>query len=135
MAPIAVALTLPAVPASIPCAREAVRALADEAGADVQAVLLAVSEAATNAVLHAYLGRPAGPLHLRGVVRDGALVITVADEGRGMRPRPDSPGLGLGLPLLASSVDHLEVESPPAGGVIVQMHFPVPAAVRQPQAA
>ena len=30
------------------------------------------------------------------------LVVTVTDDGRGMQPRADSPGLGLGLPTIAS---------------------------------
>jgi serine/threonine-protein kinase RsbW/stage II sporulation protein AB (anti-sigma F factor) len=40
---------------------------------------------------------------------DGALTVIVSDEGRGILPRPDSPGLGLGLPLIATLASSLEL--------------------------
>ncbi len=87
--------------------------------------MLAVSEAVTNAVLHAYRDRPAGEVHVE-VHRDAAEVrITVADEGAGMRPRPDSPGLGLGLPLIARLSTSLEVATGDAGGTRLCMTFPL----------
>jgi serine/threonine-protein kinase RsbW/stage II sporulation protein AB (anti-sigma F factor) len=33
----------------------------------------------------------------------------VTDRGRGIVPRPDSPGLGLGLPLIATLAESLEL--------------------------
>jgi serine/threonine-protein kinase RsbW/stage II sporulation protein AB (anti-sigma F factor) len=33
----------------------------------------------------------------------------VRDEGKGIVPRPDSPGLGLGLPLIATLTESLEL--------------------------
>jgi serine/threonine-protein kinase RsbW/stage II sporulation protein AB (anti-sigma F factor) len=35
--------------------------------------------------------------------------VIVSDEGRGILPRPDSPGLGLGLPLIATLASSLEL--------------------------
>src|ERR1044071_7534557 len=62
-------------------------------------VRLAVSEAATNAVLHAYRDRDPGQIRVDArVLDDGRLRIVVEDDGFGPLPRPDSPGLGLGLP-------------------------------------
>jgi serine/threonine-protein kinase RsbW/stage II sporulation protein AB (anti-sigma F factor) len=80
-------------------------------------VSIAISEAATNAVLHAYEGAAApGDVVLTADVSDPALVrVVIADDGAGMRPRPDTTGLGLGLPLLAELADHLAI-APGAGG-------------------
>lgn len=40
-----------------------------------------------------------------------------------MRPRIDSPGAGLGLPLITHVADELEVATPPDGGTRVRMRF------------
>jgi serine/threonine-protein kinase RsbW len=37
--------------------------------------------------------------------------VTVADSGGGLVPRADSPGLGVGLPLIAQLADRLDVRS------------------------
>jgi serine/threonine-protein kinase RsbW/stage II sporulation protein AB (anti-sigma F factor) len=46
---------------------------------------------------------------LRATVHDGVLRVIIADEGRGILPRADSPGLGLGLPLIATLAESLEL--------------------------
>ena len=51
------------------------------------------------------------------------LVIHVTDHGAGMRPRPDSPGLGLGLPLISQMTHRFEVHEPPGGGTALCMRF------------
>jgi serine/threonine-protein kinase RsbW/stage II sporulation protein AB (anti-sigma F factor) len=95
--------------------------------ADLGAVQLAVSEAATNAVVHAYREGEPGELTVEARRVDRSLEVTVADDGVGMRPRPDSPGLGLGLPLIAQLAETFEVTSPAAGGVRLCMRFPLAA--------
>ncbi len=84
--------------AEIGPARRAVAAYAREyAVGDPDAVALAVSEAVTNVVLHAYVDEPA-PGEVEVVARgldDGGLVVTVSDDGRGMMPHPEGPGAGL----------------------------------------
>jgi hypothetical protein len=35
--------------------------------------------------------------------------VVVRDEGMGIGPRPDSPGLGLGLPLIASLTESVQL--------------------------
>jgi serine/threonine-protein kinase RsbW/stage II sporulation protein AB (anti-sigma F factor) len=90
----------------------------------LQALRLAVSEAATNVVLHAYADAPApGPVHVSVEIDEPHLRIVVSDDGGGMKPRPDSPGLGLGLPLIAQLAESFEVESPPGGGTELCMRF------------
>jgi anti-sigma regulatory factor (Ser/Thr protein kinase) len=103
-----------------------VRAYAEEHGArDPDAVALALSEAATNAVLHAYVDAPApGEVMVTAQrLSDDGIVLAVCDSGRGMQPRADSPGLGLGLALVAANASKLEVEQSPAGGTRVRMTF------------
>ena len=64
-------------------------------------IALAVSEACTNVVMHAYVSAAApGSLTVEASQRNGELVVAVRDEGQGMLPRPDSPGLGLGLSII-----------------------------------
>ncbi len=49
--------------------------------------------------------------------------VTVADDGRGMVPRLDSPGLGLGLALIANATHSLDVHGSDDGGAEVRMGF------------
>jgi anti-sigma regulatory factor (Ser/Thr protein kinase) len=78
---------------------------------DVAAVELALSEAVTNAVVHAYRDRVGEGANDRFEVRvrlepEGVWVV-VADDGMGMSARDDSPGLGLGLRLIRTLADQL----------------------------
>jgi serine/threonine-protein kinase RsbW/stage II sporulation protein AB (anti-sigma F factor) len=88
-------------------------------------VMLVVSEALTNAALHAYVGMASGPVALVASVSSGSLRVTVTDEGRGMVPRTDSPGLGvgLGLGLMARLTDAFEINSPGGRGTEVCVSF------------
>jgi hypothetical protein len=53
----------------------------------------------------------------------GELVIDIVDDGEGMHPRADSPGLGLGLSLMATVSDRLEIlQGEP--GTKVRLAFP-----------
>jgi serine/threonine-protein kinase RsbW/stage II sporulation protein AB (anti-sigma F factor) len=56
-------------------------------------------------------------------LRDGAITVTVSDEGRGILPRPDSPGLGLGLPLIATLASSLELGTNDREETEVRMTF------------
>jgi anti-sigma regulatory factor (Ser/Thr protein kinase) len=40
-----------------------------------------------------------------------------------MQPRPDSPGLGLGLPLISSLTRRFDVEQRPEGGARLTLWF------------
>ena len=117
----------PAVAESVAHARRAVVEHVRRLGATpaaLAAVELAVSEATTNVVQHAYDARhDPGPLTVAAETSEGCLLVTVADKGRGMRPRPDSPGLGLGLPLISQMTQSFEVHQPPEGGTVLAMRF------------
>jgi serine/threonine-protein kinase RsbW len=116
-----------AVARSVGEARRRVAAFAAEVGADgdLQArVALAVSEAASNVVMHAYRGRTSRPLHIMADFEDGALEVVVADEGEGLRPRR-SPGLGAGLGIIAETCDEVIVREREGAGVELWMRFDV----------
>ena len=91
-------------------------------------VALAVSEACTSAVVHAYRadGRGDPDPSFRVVAgHDGTIVrVTISDHGSGMVPRPDSAGLGLGLRVIDAVTDAVEVGSSEDGrGTAVAMRF------------
>jgi len=118
-------LTLPARAENVAVVRHAfgglgeALAVPDHALADVK---LAVTEACTNVVVHAY-GENEGPMAVSAELRDGRLTVVVADEGRGILPRPDSPGLGLGLPLIATLAESLELGTGEGDETEVRMTF------------
>lgn len=118
----------PAQPDQVRLARREVVAYAREHGAvDPEAIALAVSEVVTNVVIHAYIdtAQP-GSIEVRAERHAGnGLEILVHDEGRGPLPRDDSPGLGVGLPLVARLSQRFRVEARPGGGTAVSMVFPV----------
>jgi anti-sigma regulatory factor (Ser/Thr protein kinase) len=105
-------------------ARQAAVAAARACGVDEHAVALCVTEAVTNAVVHAYRGAPsAGGVVVELVSHDGdGLEICVSDHGRGLAPRADSPGAGLGMPLIAAMADRIEIDTG-AQGTRVSMRF------------
>ena len=78
---------------------------------------LAISEAATNAVVHAFRCREQpGTINVALDVRAGEIVeLIVRDDGMGMSRRSDSPGLGLGLALIAAMADQVEHRVPSGG--------------------
>jgi serine phosphatase RsbU (regulator of sigma subunit)/anti-sigma regulatory factor (Ser/Thr protein kinase)/anti-anti-sigma regulatory factor len=82
--------------------------------ADRFALELAVTEAVTNVIEHAYpAGRP-GPLTVTGeVLRAGGVSVRVTDEGRWRAPDPESTTGGRGLLLMTQVVDEAEVIHPP----------------------
>jgi serine/threonine-protein kinase RsbW len=115
-------LELRATPESVGVARRALAHYCAEQGAaraTTDRVLLSVSEAVTNALVHAYrhVDEPASErIELEARCADGGLVVVVRDFGCGMAPRLDSPGLGLGLPLIAASTSSVQIDTPPEGG-------------------
>ena len=126
MTPQALVRRLRAQPDQVRVIREEVKNYAIENGAaDPNAVALAVSEAVTNAVVHAYADAPEpGEIEVVAQMVPGdGLEVFVCDDGRGMLPRHDSPGVGLGLPLVATLAESFEVQARSGGGTQVRMAF------------
>ena len=106
-------ISLPARAENVAVVRHACGGLGDALGlpdpllADIK---LAVTEACTNVVVHAYPDE-AGDMEVAVNVDDHHVEIVVADYGEGIVPRAESPGLGLGLPLIATLASSLELSS------------------------
>jgi anti-sigma regulatory factor (Ser/Thr protein kinase) len=119
-------LRLPAEVTSATVARRALTELTGTAHLDVDdvAVALCVSEAVTNAVVHGYREQPGrdDAIELRAWEQDGGLCVVVRDFGRGLSARQDSPGLGLGMPLMTAMADRFAF-APDAPGTRVEMWF------------
>ena len=118
----------PATPSSVGPARGAVAAYANELGIRgrlLDDIKLAVSEACTNVVLHAYVGAEPGAFTVTAHRQWRDLVVSVRDHGAGTRPRADSPGMGLGLPLMATLSRGLVITTPADGGTKVVMRFAI----------
>jgi serine/threonine-protein kinase RsbW/stage II sporulation protein AB (anti-sigma F factor) len=88
-------------------------------------IRLAVTEATTNAIMHAFRGQAPGTVTVSVIMRGAEWVeIRVSDNGSGMAPRDDSPGIGLGLPLIRHLADQFEHRRPPNGnGTELWMRF------------
>jgi serine/threonine-protein kinase RsbW len=105
-------IALPARAENIAIVRHAFGALEDAYALDAQTladIRLAVTEACTNVVVHAYPDGGEGPMEVLATLLGDELTVVVRDEGKGIGPRPDSPGLGLGLPLIASLTESVQL--------------------------
>ena len=118
------------MPAAVPLLRGAIADFLSGAGIGeplLTSAKLAVSEAVTNAVVHAYVDAPRpGVVRITASIEGDSLLVEVCDEGSGMMPRLDSPGLGVGLPVIADMTDGLDIGNPPGGGTRLRMSFLVP---------
>ena len=95
-----------------------VRALPDELLADLK---LALTEAASNSVRHAYAGDHAGVVEISYKLLPDRLVIEVTDEGEGFDPAEErgapeelSEG-GLGIAIIRAIADTVEIGKQPGG--------------------
>jgi serine/threonine-protein kinase RsbW len=119
---------------SVPLARESLAAFAAAAGAtgdELDDIRLAVSEAVTNVVVHAYRGRR-GYINLTAALAGDEMWVLVTDHGSGLHARSDSRGLGFGLALIAQLSDEFAIVQPAAGGTEVRMRFAVRPAHVEP---
>ena len=118
-------LTLPARPENVAVVRHVLGALAealDLPRALIEDMRLAVTEACTNVVRHAY-SEGDGTIDVVVRPKGSELEVIVEDSGRGLGPSPDTSGPGLGLPLIAAIADEVELQPVPGGGSRVAMSF------------
>jgi PAS domain S-box-containing protein len=126
-----IARTFAAEPGAVAAARREVTSFAAAYGARAEVLrdlALAVSEACTNVVVHAYRDRTPlhpGPMHVAARHVDGEIEVTITDEGLGVRPRGDSPGVGLGLQIIARTAADFAVRDVAGGGAELVLRFPL----------
>ncbi len=133
-------LRFPALSRNESISRSAAAAFAaqcDPAAADIAAVKIAVSEAVTNAVVHAYRDKPAeekGIVEMTMRLYEGALLkIIIKDKGRGisdidraMKPEfttapENEERSGLGFTVMQSFMDSVKVRSTEGKGTSVTL--------------
>ncbi|HEY8644871.1 MAG TPA: ATP-binding protein [Gaiellaceae bacterium] len=125
----AIRLTIPAKPEYITLGRLALTGIArlrpeplhQEVLGDLK---LALTEACTNSVRHAYAGGE-GTVEILYELHDDKLVVEVVDEGEGFDP-PTDPGIaltdeelsegGLGIAIIEALADEFEIRERPQGG-------------------
>jgi anti-sigma regulatory factor (Ser/Thr protein kinase) len=123
-------LALPARATNIAVVRHAFGALGEAFALDEEIlsnIRLAVTEACTNVVVHAYPDEHEGLLEVAATLQADKLEVVVRDEGPGIGPRPGSPGLGLGLPLIASLTESVQLGRDQDERTEVRMTFPLSA--------
>jgi serine/threonine-protein kinase RsbW/stage II sporulation protein AB (anti-sigma F factor) len=117
----------PAGATSVGAIRDGLAAFAREAGApgpQVESVRLAASEAASNAVVHAYEPGTTGDVDVSAEWDEGVLTVVVEDAGRGLHSDPGRTGLGAGLTIIARVADHVELSPGRRGcGLRLSMRF------------
>ena len=76
--------------------------------------------------MHAYRDDECpGRIEMEAELDGDYLCVRVRDHGHGLKPRLDSPGLGLGLPLIIQLSARSAITSPKRGGTEITMHFNV----------
>ncbi len=111
-------LALPADPAALAQLRQRIGRFLDASGADETArfeITLAVSEAAMNAIEHAY-GPSAAEFHVSATIRADGFEAEVRDGGRWRERRDDDRGRGLAI--IEALMDDVEVITDPSGTTV-----------------
>jgi anti-sigma regulatory factor (Ser/Thr protein kinase) len=115
----------PALPETAGEARRRIKEFAAAHGAPrrLQAdIALAVTEAVTNVIVHAYPRGSVGTLSIAADIEEGELEIVVTDEGQGFRPGT-SPGLGIGLSIIAETASDFAIREHQPRGIELWMRF------------
>lgn len=117
----------PVGPAIVGQARHAVAGFAATGGVSgvhLDDVRVCVSEAVANAVMHAFRDSVTdGTITISAEFSSHALTVIVADDGIGFLPRSDSPGLGIGLPIISALSESMTIATRTGGGTEVTIAF------------
>lgn len=115
-----------AVPHSVRQVRETVAAFAERhgvAGDGVDDIRTAVSEAATNVVMHAYDRSDAGRFAVLAAVDGEQLLVVIDDDGCGLAAASENAGLGIGLRVMEAMAEQARFATRHCGGSTVQLRF------------
>jgi serine/threonine-protein kinase RsbW len=121
-----VRLTLPSRPENVAVIRHMLGAFAEALRLPpdtVEDMRLAVTEACTNVVRHAYDEGELGTIDVVIRPTGESLELIVSDHGSGMRPSSDMNDPGLGLPMIAALADEVEIGPGPQRGSRLAMSF------------
>ena len=124
-------IELQAVPERVPSARGAITRLCEDLEIEEDLagqIRLAVTEACTNCVLHAYADESGtdATFALEARVEHDDLLVVVRDAGAGITAvRSGRAGLGFGLRLMRQAASSVDVVSLPGGGTSVAMRFAI----------
>lgn len=120
-----VALTIPAKAEYIVLSRLALSGLARARALEpalVADLKLALTEACSNVVRHAYKEQPAGEVEVRYQLDEDKLSVEVVDEGIGFDPEAAAAAAGdeldeggLGISIIRAIVDELDIKSGDSG--------------------
>lgn len=125
-------LEITSLPENVGLVRIAVAAMAaylDFTVPELEEIKVAVSEAVSNAVIHAYPDR-AGTIRVMAEVAGEDFTVTVQDDGVGIADveqarqpsfSTDPDRMGLGFVFMESFMDEVDVESRPGEGTRVRM--------------
>ncbi|MGH2971640.1 MAG: ATP-binding protein [Gaiellaceae bacterium] len=119
----AVRLRIPAKPEYIALGRLALTGLAQARGLDSDTMgdlKLALTEAVSNSVRHAYEGEGEGQVEIRYELRADRMTVEVVDDGAGFDP-DEAPSFdgdelsegGLGIAIIRTIADDVQIESRP----------------------
>ncbi len=98
---------------------------------EIEDLKIAVNEACTNAVVHAYNGKT-GTVTVRCYPKHNELAVEVADQGAGFNvkevlaragkstPSGKRPSLGLGLTFIQNLMDSTKIQSAPRKGTTIR---------------
>lgn len=120
-----VRLTIPAKPEYITLGRLALTGIAKLRPLDEETLndlKLALTEACSNSVRHAYGNGSAGVVEILYELEPDRLVVEVSDDGTGFREAEAAGGPdeltegGLGIAIIRSVADELEIAAEPGGG-------------------
>ena len=115
-----------AVPGSLAPIRAALVHYAHGLGASRRtrdALALAVTEAAANAIVHGYPDGPGDIAIEAWLVEPRVVRVIVRDDGCGMQSDHASSGAGLGLPLIEQLAEDVANNSTPGAGTEISMDF------------
>jgi serine/threonine-protein kinase RsbW len=118
-------MTVAARAENVAVVRQVVSALTESIGLPHpvrEDVRIAVTEACSNVVRHAYAGTQ-GPMSVSVSDAGGELLVEVVDHGCGMHAHRRPGGAGLGLPIITALADDVEIGDAPESGSRVAMSF------------
>jgi serine/threonine-protein kinase RsbW len=123
--PASLTMTFPSIPEELRQVRQRLRdwlTIRSYPEHEAEALVLAVNEAAANAIEHGYRSGN-GIVELTGEAQDGHLEVTITDHGSWKDGDPD-PARGRGLDLMRTLMDDVEIRAGTVGTTVVLRQTP-----------